>query len=415
VITIDGPAGAGKSTAARAVALRLGFAYLDSGALYRAVAVAARRAGVAAAAPEAIATLRARTRIEAEARRHEFRVRIDGSEVGEALRAPEVSELASQLATLPAVRDWVGDLLRAAAAGRGCVAEGRDLGSRVFPDARLKVYLTASLETRAQRRGEQLQAAGGPGDTAAVREAIVRRDARDRTRVASPLRVPPGAARVDNTRLGPDEQAALIVRLYRARGRLQGDLGYRMVRGSVGFFFHVTTGLRATGVENLPAGGFILATNHKSYADPPLLAAAVGGAIGFLAKAELFRAPLPGTILRWLMAIPIRRGRFDREALERTIAVLRQGRPVAVFPEGTRIPGPGLGPPRAGVGLLARHAGVCVVPGRIRGLESGFRLTGRRVRVFFGRPLEPEEGEEDAAFVARVMEAVARLGEPAGA
>ena len=262
---------------------------------------------------------------------------------------------------------------------------------------------------------DRLEAAGRADDPAAVREAIVRRDTRDQTRAASPLRIPAGAARIDNTRLSPDEQAALIVRLYRAHGRLRSDLGYRLVRASSGLFFRLTTRLRVRGLENLPAGGFILATNHKSYADPPLLAAAVGGAIGFLAKAELFRAPLAGKVLRWLLAIPIRRGRFDREGLERTIAVLQQGLPVAVFPEGTRITGPGLGPPRAGIGLLARHAGVGVVPGRIRGLESGFRLTGRRVRVFFGPPLEPEEGEEDAAFVARVMAAVARLGEPAGA
>lgn len=415
VITIDGPAGAGKSTAAREVARRLGFAYLDSGALYRAIAVAAARAGVPAGDGAAIASLRARTRIEAEAGRHEFRVRLEGAEVGEALRAPDVSERASQLATLPVVREWVGELLRAAAAGRRCVAEGRDMGSRVFPDASLKIYLTASLDARAQRRGEQLQGVGGAGDPATVREAIARRDDRDRSRAVSPLRVPPGAARIDNTRLDPNAQAALIVQLYRARGRLKGGVGYRLVRTSAGLFLRLTTGWRVTGREHLPAGGFILATNHKSYADPPLLAAAIGGAIGFLAKAELFRAPLAGRTLRWLKAIPIRRGRFDREALERTISFLQGGCPVAVFPEGTRIPGPGLGPPRAGIGLLARRAGVSVVPGRIRGLECGFRLTGRRVRIRFGPPLEPQEGEEDAVFVARVMAAVGRLGESAEA
>jgi len=410
VITIDGPAGAGKSTAAREVARRLGFAYLDSGALYRAIAVAARRAGLAADDPSALAGLPSLVRLEARTDARGFGVLLDGSEIGEELRAPEVSELASRLATLPVVRNWVGELLRRAAGDRPCVAEGRDMGSRVFPDAALKIYLTASLEARARRREGQLDETGASNRVEAVREAIAQRDARDRTREISPLRVPSGAARIDNTRLTPERQARLIVRLYRCRGRLRGDLAYRVVRGSLQIFFKVTTRLRVGGAGNLPAGGFILATNHKSYADPPLLAAVVRGEIGFLAKAELFRVFPIGALLRWLRAIPIRRGRFDRDALERAIGVLQQGRPVVVFPEGTRIPGPALGRPHAGVGLLARHAGVMVVPGRIRGLENGFRRIGQRVRVDFASPLEPEEGETDAAFAARVMEAVARAG-----
>jgi CMP/dCMP kinase len=414
VITIDGPAGAGKSTAAREVARRLGFVYLDSGAFYRAIAIAARRDALDPADLAGLAALRRRARLSASSDAGGFRVALDGADVTGELRAPEVGEYASRIATVPGVRDWVGDELRALAARGGCVAEGRDMGSRVFPDAALKVYLSASLEERARRRRAQLDEAGAAADEERVRAGIAGRDERDRTRAHSPLRIPAGAARIDNTHLDPAAQADLIVALYRGGGWRRGNFFFRAVQRIARAFYRLTVGLRVLGVEQLPHGGFIVASNHKSEADPPILGASAPGEIGFLAKAELFRIPLFGLALRALYAIPLRRGRFDRAAVTSAIRALQGGRPMVVFPEGTRIPGEALGRPLPGIGLIARHSGTPVVPTRILGLEHGFRLHGRCARVRFGAPLDPEPGETDAEFTERVWRAVARLSSDGG-
>jgi CMP/dCMP kinase len=409
VITIDGPAGAGKSTAAREVARLLGFAYLDSGALYRAIAIAARRAGLDPGDAAGLSALRRQVRLSVRAGAGAFGVAIDGVDATGELRAPEVGEYASRIATLPGVRDWVGDELRALAARGGWVAEGRDMGSRVFPHAALKVYLTASLEERARRRQGELGEAGLDASAQGVCAGIASRDERDRTRAASPLRIPAGAARIDNTRLSAAEQAARIVALYHGGGWRRGNPLFRLVQGTARILYRLTVGLRTEGTENLPQGGFILASNHKSDADAPILGACMPGEVGFLAKAELFRVPLIGAALRALYAIPLRRGRFDRAAITQAIQALAACRPVVVFPEGTRFPGAALGRPLPGIGLLARHSGTPVVPTRILGLENGYRLHGRRVRVCFGEPLDPELSETDANFTERVWQVVTRL------
>jgi cytidylate kinase len=203
VVAIDGPAGAGKSTVARAVARELGFTYLDSGAMYRSVALAAlqRRQPPAVVAP----TLR----IEVGAR-----VLLDGRDVSDEIRTPAVSEAASVAASDPAVRAAMVAEQRRLLAEGDWVAEGRDIGTVVAPAAEVKVFLTASSQARAQRRAAELG-----GDTATVLAEQTIRDQRDITREHSPLQAAPGAEVIDTTGLGLDEVVALVTRLVdRARG-----------------------------------------------------------------------------------------------------------------------------------------------------------------------------------------------------
>jgi cytidylate kinase len=189
VVTIDGPAGAGKSTVARAVAERLGFTYLDSGAMYRCVALASRERGVepARAAREA--------RIELG-----DRVFLDGRDVTEEIRSPEVSEAASCVAAAPEVRRALVEKQRALLASGDWVAEGRDIGTVVAPGAEVKVFLEASPQERARRRADQLGA-----EPEAVLAEQAERDERDRTRADSPLRPAADAIIIDTTGLGADE------------------------------------------------------------------------------------------------------------------------------------------------------------------------------------------------------------------
>jgi CMP/dCMP kinase len=203
VVAIDGPAGAGKSTVARALARALGFTFLDSGAMYRAVGLEVlRRGGPAAERAE-----------ELEIRLGD-RVVANGEDVTEAIRAPEVSEAASVVATDPAVRQALVKKQRELLAQGDWVAEGRDIGTVVAPDAAVKVFLTASPEERARRRADELGA-----DLDTVRRDQALRDAQDMQREHSPLMAAPGAVELDTSGLGPDEVVERIVELVvRARG-----------------------------------------------------------------------------------------------------------------------------------------------------------------------------------------------------
>jgi CMP/dCMP kinase len=209
VIAIDGPAGAGKSTVARAVAAALGFTYLDSGAMYRCVALAGVEAGVDLDDAAATGGLARALRIELEGER----VVLDGRDVGGAIRAPQVTEAASRVSVHPPVREAMAARQRQLIEAGRYVAEGRDIGTVVSPDAPLKVFLTASAEERARRRAAQTGE-----DEAAVLAAQRERDARDETREHSALRPAGDALEIDTTGLGLNEVVDRIVTLARERG-----------------------------------------------------------------------------------------------------------------------------------------------------------------------------------------------------
>jgi small subunit ribosomal protein S1 len=201
VITIDGPAGAGKSTVGRLLAQSLGYLYLDSGALYRAVAWQAQQLGLDLDRPEILAEFLADFAPEVTADARGFHLVIDGAEVSEELRSPAVTRESSRLAALPLVRQWVKERLRHLAANGGVVAEGRDQGSVVFPGATYKFYLSAALATRAERRRRQWQGEGEPPSLVNMMADIAARDLRDETREEAPLCVPPDASVIDTTEL----------------------------------------------------------------------------------------------------------------------------------------------------------------------------------------------------------------------
>ncbi len=216
VIAIDGPAGAGKSTVARAVAAELGFTYLDSGAMYRCVALAARVAGVDPDDGAALGSLAEALEIDFEGRR----VLLDGRDVTEEIRTPEVSADASRVSVHPAVREAMVARQQALIAAGDYVAEGRDIGTVVSPDSPLKVFLTASDEERARRRAAQT---GEP--VAEVLTAQLQRDARDTERAHGALRPADDAVELDTTGLSVDEVVALVVGLADDRGLATGSQG----------------------------------------------------------------------------------------------------------------------------------------------------------------------------------------------
>lgn len=209
VITIDGPAGAGKSTVAAALADRLGFTLVDTGALYRGLAWAVQEAGVPLEDGPALRGVLDRTSVRLEG----SRVLVDGRDVSAEIRSPAISQLTSRLTMLAPVRDKMTPIQRSLAAAGGAILEGRDTGSVVWPAAEVKFYLDADLDTRARRRRDDLVARGLGVDLQTVREEMARRDRQDMERALAPLVKPEGAVVVDTTGRGISEVVDTLLRV----------------------------------------------------------------------------------------------------------------------------------------------------------------------------------------------------------
>jgi len=219
VITIDGPAAAGKSTTARAVARHLGCLYLDSGAMYRAFALKAERLGLFAgqSEPGRIEGLARGTVIGFTGPKDDPTVVLDGEMLKDEIRTPRVSELASRVATIPEVRARMTELQRALAARESLVAEGRDMGTVLFPDAAVKIFLDASVDERARRRQKELASRGLDAPLAEVRDEIERRDRRDRERQLAPLVPAPDAIVVDTSGMSVEAQVDAVLKAVEER------------------------------------------------------------------------------------------------------------------------------------------------------------------------------------------------------
>lgn len=213
IVAIDGPAGAGKSTLSRAVAERLGYTLVDTGAMYREVALCAQREGVAWEDGPGLGALARRLRLAFV----DGALEVDGERLGDALRTSEIGTGASRVSTHREVREALLGVQREMGREGGVVLEGRDIGTVVYPDAEVKVFLVASDEERARRRLAELTARGEDATLAQVLDDIRARDRRDEERAVAPLRMAPGAHRLDTTGRGIDELVEELVALVRSR------------------------------------------------------------------------------------------------------------------------------------------------------------------------------------------------------
>lgn len=223
-VAIDGPSGAGKSTIARAAARRFGFIYVDTGAIYRTVALAVEREGIAFGDAAGVGALLPELEVSfgygADGAQRAY---LNGEDVTGSIRTPEISRRASDVSAMPAVRAYLLDMQRAMARSYSVVMDGRDIGSVVLPGADVKIFLTASAECRAERRYKELAAAGSAISREEVLRAIIERDEHDSRRAAAPLTVAEGAVVVDTSELDLAESIEAVCSLISDKLGVKAD------------------------------------------------------------------------------------------------------------------------------------------------------------------------------------------------
>lgn len=215
IVSIDGPVGVGKTSVAKAVAKRLGLLHIDTGAMYRALAWKSLEEDLDPDDPKAMTDLAARTLIRLENSPQGFKVYCDRTDVTEEIRSPDVTAVVSQVSAHQGLREQVVNQQRKLGVGGSVIMEGRDIGSVVFPNADVKVYLDASIDARTDRRLKELEAKGVPCSFEEIRQSVEKRDRFDSTREVSPLTIPEGAVVVDTSNLSFDEVVEKIVAMVR--------------------------------------------------------------------------------------------------------------------------------------------------------------------------------------------------------
>jgi len=385
VIAIDGPAGSGKSTTARALADKLDLLYVDSGAMYRALTWASAERGIAAGDATGLAALLDAADLRLETARGDTQVTWNGRDISTAIRTPAVESRVSAVSAHAEVRRCMVERQRALGRARGVVMEGRDIGSVVFPLASAKIFLEATLEARADRRLRQHHRRGVSIDRQEVLRELAERDRLDSQRDESPLAVSPDAMLIDNSDMLLHEQLEVtteaVLHILAEKRPLPDDVMPRRSRvhwkyrlayaifGALGRFF----GLRVYGREHVRGvQGSILAPNHISSWDPPFLGAAVEDVypLRAIAKAELFRFWPSRLVYRFIDAVPIKRSIYDASAFDLAASFLAQGANILFFPEGTRRVFGQPGPVRNGLGMIMQRTGAPALPIFCRGTLS---------------------------------------------
>ncbi len=418
-VALDGPSGAGKSTIAKKIAAKLGYVYVDTGALYRSIAYYVLSQNTDAGDKEQVCPLLAQIDVKLVYQDGSQHVMLNGEDISDKIRTPEISMGASAVSAIPEVREFLFALQLDIARENDIIMDGRDIGTVVLPNADVKVFLTATAEERANRRFKELSEKGDLSTYEEVLEDINQRDYNDTHREIAPLKKADDAVEVDSTSMGLDEVVDEISRIITEktgqkkkkvehkniatafteiepvkRGKKLGPIRmglYFILRKIINVAFKCYYSLSFEGLENIPKDGSnIFASNHRSYSDPVFIALHARVPISYMAKEELFQQNIFFTaLIRFFGAFPVTRGKGDTSAIDTAMEKLEMGRNLVIFPEGTRSKDGKVGKGKTGVALIAAVAQVPVVP---VGISFDGKLKFRRkVVVRFGKPIRPED------------------------
>ena len=395
-IAIDGPGGAGKSSIAKEIAKRLGIIYVDTGALYRTIGVYMLKRGISPSDEEEVTKALSHISIELKFIDEKQVILLNGAEVGEEIRTPEASMAASAVSAIGSVRDFLLKTQRNIADINDVIMDGRDIGTVIRPWAEVKIFLTASPEARAKRRYNELIAKGMDVSYESVYSDMVERDKNDSTRAIAPCVPAEDAVVLDNSELdfnGTAEAILKIIEKAEKKRRKKGHPLYMACRFIVAPIYKFFARVKVIGKENLPKnGGAVICCNHIGVNDIFLLGTVFPRQIRFLAKKEWFSVPVLSMIMRVFGAVELDRGGKDVGALKNAVKIAREGKQVAIFPQGHRFPGenPANTPIKSGAGLITYHSHVDVIPVCIKTKNEKYRFL-RKIEVIIGKPIKYNE------------------------
>lgn len=425
-VALDGPSGAGKSTIAKAVAKKLKYVYVDTGALYRSIALYFIEHEVDSNSIEDIKSALNKIELKLAYVDGSQRVMMCGEDVSDKIRTPEISMVASKVSAVPAVREFLFDLQQNIAKENNIIMDGRDIGTVVLPNADVKIFLTASAEERANRRFKELREKGDKSTYDEVLADIKQRDYNDMNREIAPLKKADDSVEVDTTSLNLEESVDTIYNtvISELKKKLKNSdnntddkktrgfsrelpkinpvdrsnrlshfrmFWYSILRPIVLLIYHIFYNLKFVGKENIPKdGSYIFASNHRSFADPVLISLPTRVPFSFMAKEELFKQNI---FFTWLIkafgAFPVTRGKGDTSAIDMSLERLNKGFNLVIFPEGTRSKDGRVGKGKTGVALIAAIAQVPVIPVGI--VFEGKLKFRKKVVVKFGKAISTEE------------------------
>jgi len=426
IIAIDGPSGTGKSTVAKEVARRLGFVYFDTGAMYRAFAWKSLQEQIAPTDEEGLRRLIEHFQFDIQTDRSgEKHYLVNDVDVTHKIRVQEISNLSSQISIYPFVRQAMVKIQRRFGHKMNVVFEGRDMGTVVFPEAELKIFLTARPEVRAERRYRELLVKFPDLANTLSQEQILReieeRDYKDSTRAISPLRQANDSVLIDTSDSKAEEVVDRILQLYaKTKQNKKSSLmhgSYRFVVVIFRFVLKLFYRLRVYGKVHFRPGAAVIAANHVSYFDPPIISVSCPEEVHFLAREPLFRVPIFGKIIRALNSHPVSRDASDAHTFRVLIQLLQAGQKVILFPEGSRSLDGQLQPLERGLAFLVYKARCTILPvyvdGAFKAWKRGSRLPRPygRIRCVFGSPIE--WGEFEGLDKKEAMERITKRTESA--
>ncbi len=402
VVAIDGPAGTGKGTVTSYLAKKLDLLYIDTGATYRCVTLKLLKEKVDFEDKEKIKEILKNINIELT----KDKAFLDGKDVSLEIRKDPVNSNVSQVSHILEVRQSMVELQRKMSEGKNVILEGRDIGTNVFPNADVKIYLDASVDERVKRRLKQNKEKGIESTEEEVRKNIEFRDNNDKTAQVAPLRQAEDAIYIDTSDLSIKQVEDKLYKIIKSkkkdakwieRGYIQtkDTVLKRITRKTIKVFlaslYHIVYRVKKTGLENLEGEGYIICSNHINYLDAAAIVLLNKKKIRFVAKSDLYRFPIISFLGHIFDVIPIKRGKNDLASIKMCLKALKNNEILGIFPEGTRKGIEKNVKVKNGAVFLAEKAKAKIVPVGISGTFKPFS----KVYINYGKPIDITQFKSD--------------------
>lgn len=400
IVAIDGPAGTGKGAVTSRVAKKMNLISIDTGATYRCVALETINKNVDISEKGKIIEISKNIDIKLTV---DGKVYLNKQDVSKRIRENDVTNIVSQVSSIPEVRQNMVKLQRKIAQGKDVIMEGRDITTVVFPNADVKIYLDADIEERAKRRYNQNKEKGINISYEEVLENIRKRDENDKNKEVGALKIAEDAIVIDTTNVTLKENVKKVLNIVKEKKKeidIEKKIYYerpntkwkmfeaKVVKGFLGLLYRLVYRVKIVGKENIPKqGACIICANHLNYLDAAAVVIFNKRKVRFIAKEDLFHSKLMNWLAHVFDIIPIKRGKQDIESMKRSMKALKDGEILGIFPEGTRKGIAKNVKVKNGAAFMAIRNGVRVIPVGIQGSFKPFST----VTLNYGKPIKFEQ------------------------